>query len=80
MTQRAYVAVVQQVKKGHHGWYGIATANGISGSITFSLDAPVWEEEERPEAGTHVVLSGLIHKRAGWRARKARYMTPDDNQ
>ncbi len=75
---KQYVAIVQHTKDGHRGRYAIATSDDIEGSITFSLGGSVWAEEDEPEPGTHVVLSGLIHKKAGWRARRARYLTPDD--
>jgi len=77
VTQK-YKAVVQQTKDGHRGRFAIAITDDIEGSITFSLEKSVWEEDDEPEPGTLVVLSGLIRKQAGWRARRARFLTPDD--
>ncbi len=59
--------------------YAVATAQGISGTITFSLgpDADVWEDEAWPERGMKVVL-GDLRKKEKWRAYKARFFRPED--
>jgi hypothetical protein len=75
------VAVVQKViHDGKHGSYAIATTEEFEGSITFSLEPTVWLESEEPEAGEFVLLSDLRKKRAGWRAKKGRYVSPSDEQ
>lgn len=70
------------VPTGHHGPYAVATTEDqrIFGSITFSLEPTVWEEKDWPEAGTVVVLSKLRQKRLGWRAKRARFSKPCDEQ
>ncbi len=72
--------VIQQVVKGRHGPYAVASSNEINGSITFSLKKPFWEENDWPEKGMVVVLSELRKKRAGWRAMKARFFKPSDEK
>jgi len=69
--------VIQKVDSGKHGPYAIATVQGL-GSVTFSLEKSVWDEEDAPEPGEIVVLSKLREKRAGWRAMQARYAKPSD--
>ncbi len=72
--------VVQKVDTGgKHGPYAIAKVEGL-GSVTFSLEKRVWDEEDRPEAGEIVILSKLREKRAGWRAMQARYVKPSDDR
>ena len=71
--------IVQRIDSdGKHGPYAIATVDGL-GSVTFSLEKRVWDEEDKPEPGEVVVLSKLREKRAGWRAMCARYTTPADD-
>lgn len=49
----AVKAVVQKVfEKGPHGPYAVATAETLSGSVTFSLEPTVWQEGDWPEAGS----------------------------
>ena len=69
--------VTKIIKDGPHGPYAVASSKEL-GSVTFSLDDKVWEEDEQPEPGTFVMLSRLIEKNAGWRARSARFANPDD--
>jgi hypothetical protein len=72
--------VIQKIHSdGRHGPYAIATVEGL-GSVTFSLEKRVWDEEDKPEPGEIVMLSKLREKRAGWRAMQARYATPSDNR
>ena len=81
MGNGALVAVVQNViTDGNHGPYAVATSEQIKGSVTFSLDPTVWKEDRRPEAGEKVVLSNLVGKRAGWRAKQGRFFRPSDEQ
>ena len=71
-------AVVQKVcPDGKHGPYATATEERL-GSITFSLDGSVWNEEGAPELGEIVVLSKLRKKRAGWKAMCGRRYRPSD--
>jgi len=79
-SDKSYRAMVEKViKDGPHGPYAVASSEEL-GSITFSLEPPVWQEDDYPEPGTEVVLSKIIKKRAGWRARLGRYVTPSDEQ
>jgi len=73
-------AVVQKITSGgRHGPYVVATTEDL-GSITFSLDASVWDEEDVPDPGEIVCLSKLRKKRAGWRAMYGRRYRPSDEQ
>jgi hypothetical protein len=73
-------AIVQKVfQDGQHGPYAKASTKTL-GTITFSLEPPVWEEKRFPEEGTYVILSGLTKKRAGWRADAGRFFRPSDEQ
>lgn len=75
------VAVIQKVvPDGKHGAFAVATASAFEGSITFSLEPTVWQEQGYPEAGEMVYLTNLRKKRAGWRAKKGRYYNPSDEQ
>lgn len=77
-AENAIQAIVQGVVDGRHGPYAVATSEGIRGSITFSLEEAVWEEEMRPEKGSVVLLAELQKKRGGWRAMRARFLRPSD--
>lgn len=73
-------AIVQKVYlNGKHGSYSIATSEGL-GSVTFSLESDVWNEEDVPEPGEIVMLSKLRKKREGWRAMCGRRYRPSDQQ
>lgn len=75
-----YRAIVEKIiSKGPHGPFAVATEKTL-GSVTFSLLPEVWQEEDLPERGMYVVLSQIRKKRAGWRARKGRYLKPSDEQ
>jgi hypothetical protein len=75
------IAVVQKiVSTGKHGAFAVATADVLEGSIAFSLESTVWQEQSYPEAGEMVYLTNLRKKRAGWRAKKGRYYNPSDEQ
>lgn len=77
--EQSYQGIVQKiVKKGKHGPYAVVSVKDV-GSVTFSLQKPVWEEEDWPEAGNVVLLQKLRKKRAGWRALFARFVTPQDS-
>lgn len=72
-------ATVQSVDlHGQWGPYATATARGVKGTITFSLDGNVWHEHSIPERGSFVMLSELQKKRKGWRAMSARLFSPAD--
>jgi len=74
-------AVIQKVvNDGNHGPYAVATCEGLKGSITFSLEKPVWNEKDRPNRGDIVILDDIRKKRAGWRAQKARFLRPSDEK
>lgn len=75
---KSYRAVVEKIiLDGNHGPYAVARSEEL-GSITFSLDSKVWQEESWPERGTCVILSKIFEKRAGWRANHGRLVLPDD--
>jgi hypothetical protein len=79
-SQPTYQAIVEKViRRGKHGPYAVASSTEL-GSVTFSLDPPVWNEEAYPDRGTYVVLSNIQKKRAGWRARHGRFLRPADEQ
>lgn len=82
MPPNTYIrAVVQKViPKGAHGPFAVATSDQMEGSVTFSLEPTVWEEDEWPEEGTVVLLDNLRKKRAGWRAKKGRFWKLSDEQ
>ncbi len=74
-------SVVQKVvREGKHGPFAVTTSDQIEGSVTFSLEPTVWQEEDWPEEGTMVFLGKLREKRAGWRAKLARFWKPSDEQ
>jgi hypothetical protein len=79
MTKEYRVVVEKVVKKGPHGSYAVAKLEG-SGSVTFSLSGDTWGESSEPEKGVFVVIGELVRKRSGWRALKARYLRPEDEQ
>ena len=69
--------------------YAVATARGVSGTITFSLSRSfgVWKDEPWPKPGIQVVLGDLRKKqvknpskKSGWRAYKARFLRPGDEE
>jgi len=77
----AIVAVVQKViREGEHGPFAVATSDQLDGSVTFSLEPTVWKEKDCPEEGMIVLLEELRKKRAGWRAKKGRFLKPSDEQ
>jgi hypothetical protein len=76
--EKGYKAIVERViANGAHGPYAVARSPEI-GIITFSLDPPVWQEEDIPERGMYVILSRIRKKPAGWRAKQARFLKPCD--
>ncbi len=79
-STQSYPAVVEKIiTDGKHGAYVVARSE-VLGTVTFSLNSKVWSEEDQPEAGTQVMLSQVRKKRAGWRAMKARFFEPGDEQ
>lgn len=77
----AVEAVVQKVvTNGKRGPFLVATAKGIVGSVTCSLEPTSWQETSWPEPGEVVLLEQLRKKRAGWRAKKGRFFQPSDEQ
>jgi len=75
------IAIVQKViNNGKHGPFVVTKSENFDSSITFSLEPNVWLEETEPEPGEAVFLYRLRKKRAGWRAKKARYLKPCDEQ
>ncbi|KPJ70777.1 hypothetical protein AMJ51_00995 [Microgenomates bacterium DG_75] len=79
--QQLIKAVVKSiVPEGKHGPYAVVEAEGIEGSITFSLATEVWREEEKPKPGDTVLLSKFRETKAGWRAMRGRFFQPFDEQ
>ena len=80
MEDDLYEVIVNTIEpNGKHGPYAVAHDKDL-GPISFALTKPVWEEEERPELGTYVILSKLTKKRAGWRANHGRFLRPSDER
>lgn len=76
--EQSYRAVVEKIiRYGRHGPYAVGRCTEL-GSVTFALNMPVWPEEEWPETGMYVVLTGIRKKRAGWRAQHGRFLKPSD--
>lgn len=71
--------VEKVVLDGGHGPYALVRCDEL-GTVTFSLNKPVWLENDYPEQGTYVVLSDFRKKRAGWRAMSGRFVRPSDEQ
>ena len=77
----AIKAVVRKVfPDGRYGSYALATSTEVKGTITFSLDKSVWQEDELPETGMFVLLSNLRQKKVGWRALSGRFFQPSDER
>lgn len=77
---KEYPATVEKIiPYGVHGPYAVAHSAEL-GSVTFKLDRMVLVEDDWPEPGTYVMLSGMRQKRAGWRAQKWRFTQPSDTQ
>ena len=78
------IATVGSVNQaGPKGPYATAVGEDIEGTITFSLEPPVWQETFYPPEGAGVFLSGIYMHRAGsenkgWRATSARLVKPSD--
>lgn len=70
--------VFSVIPNGNHGPFAIAKSDQLDGSVTFSLEPAIWKESDRPEEGSVVFLSKLRKKRAGWRAKEARFWKPSD--
>ncbi|MCX6745304.1 MAG: hypothetical protein NTX82_07340 [Candidatus Parcubacteria bacterium] len=76
----SYQAIVEKVyPNGPHGAYAVTRSDEL-GSVTFLLDSPVWQEKDFPEPGVLVILEDIRKKRSGWRAYKARFFKPSDEQ
>ena len=81
-------AVVDAIKTGDHGLYAFTKPLRGTGvnvlTITFSLEKPVWEENDVPAEGLVVILDDVRRKRLsngviGWVAMSARYERISDN-
>jgi hypothetical protein len=61
--------------------YCVTEADGVSGTVTFSInpDHHVWEEDRLPVTGNQVVLADIRMTDKGWRAYNARFLRPEDN-
>ena len=78
-------AIVERIIKGQHGRFIVTRTKGFAGSVTFSLENGVWQEDEDPEPGTYVILSDIRKKRGRsgydqWRSYKARFFRPGDDK
>ena len=65
---------------GKHGPYAIAVSDQMEGTISFSLDPPVWNESIMPTEKMEVILSDIIKAAGGWRAMSARFVRPTDSK
>ena len=71
-----YRAVVQELSKGHHGAYAVATCE--LGYVTFSLKKGVWKERGSVKCGSVVIIDDVRLTTKGWRAYSARFVRPKD--
>lgn len=79
MTDESYRAIVERVVlRGRHGPYVVASSDDLEGSVTVSLESPVWQDSVVPERGMYLILSQVRKKRAGWRAFRGRLVQPSD--
>jgi hypothetical protein len=79
MSEKTYRAIVQKVVlRGRHGPFAVATSEELEGSVTVSLESPVWQDSVMPERGMYLILSQVRKKRAGWRAFSGRLVQPSD--
>lgn len=76
---KVYQAEVIEVKRGPKGLYAVSVCEEL-GSVTFSLEPDVWQESDMPVPGIYVVLMKVRKWKRGWRALKARFMQPSDEQ
>ena len=79
--QQYVKAYAQTIKVGEHGPYIVASADGYESSITIGQDA--WQEDRWPKRKTirgTVLLVDVIWKRAGARARTARFWRDGDER
>lgn len=77
-----HIAEVARVVEGQSP-YAVATADELDGSVTFSLQKNhgVWDENNLPLPGQKVILNDIRHhKGKGWRAFKARFFRPEDEE
>jgi len=78
---QSYKALVEKViLDGRHGPYAVARTEALKDPVTFSLERNVWNESIHPDEGAYVMLSQVRKKRAGWRAERARFFEPADEQ
>ena len=70
--------VIVPHRDGHNGPFFEAECE--IGKVTVSLDKSVWQEDDRPEGGIAVMLWDIRRKRQGWRAYRARFFRPSDEQ
>ena len=67
-------------KNKNHGAYAVAKAQGVEGSITFSLRPAVWSERSKPEPRDNVFLDDVRKNGSGFRSHVARFWRPSDEQ
>ena len=80
MQVKSYTGMVEKIiPDGKHGPYAVASVDTL-GSVTFSLRLRLGIENDLPEGGSIVILSGITKKRAGWRASQGRFLQPSDEQ
>lgn len=77
LPKKAIVTVPK--REGHNGPFFEAECKDV-GKITVSLKGDVWKEDAQPEGGTTVVLWDIRRKRKGWRAYRARFFRPSDEE
>ena len=53
--------------------YVVTLAEGMTETITFSLNSDVWQESEMPTSGSLVILQNIRPYRGGLRAHHAKF-------
>jgi hypothetical protein len=76
--QGTLIGRVGNPQAGEKRSYAVAYAEGVEGSIIFSLDPPTWDEQTLPAHNDSVCLEDVRWKAGkGWYARKAYFLRPE---
>ena len=75
--ERFHVGTVRSIERGRNGPYAVVVCNdpecpyhGPEASITFSCQAPVWQEDYAPTGGDIVCLRNVHEKTRGLRSER----------
>lgn len=62
--------------------YAVAESSFLPDQVTFSLgdQRKVWHEEDFPTVGAEVVIGDIRKVHGKWRAYKARFLRPEDEE